>query len=301
MFRFHLTYALFTAWAFLLHAATATAEPVLVSGNPKAPPIVWEKTGQLTGIGPQLVASFFEKEGIKYSIQPEGSWEEVQSKAKSGDIDMIVAAYDNRERRKYLDYSIPYIKSPVVIVVKKGDGFPLDSWDTLAGKKGVANTGESFGERFDTFIKEKLDVAFVRYERAFAMLADDRADYMIIDLYPSIIYAKMLNAEDKVEYLDKPVTRQNFHITIAKSSPYTNLVPKINAHIKLMQEKGEIDRMLQEQYQAWHKTFRERKEFFQRSNIQSLQTQAEIDATAHDRGLDNLMRFVEDSSPYMFN
>jgi polar amino acid transport system substrate-binding protein len=299
MNRFQLASTLFTIWTLLLSTVSGAAEPLVVSGSPKAPPIVWEKSGTLTGIGPQLVASFLDQAGIKYTIRPEGSWAEVQAKAKSGAIDMIVSAYDNQERREYLDYSIPYIKSPVVIVVKKGDGFPLNSWNDLNEKKGVANTGESFGEKFDTFIREKLNVAFVPYESAFAMLADDRADYLIIDLYPSVIYAKMLNAEDKIEYLDNPATLQNFHVTIAKSSPYKSLVPKINAYIKQMQDRGEIKKMMQEQYQAWHKTFQERKRFFERSNIQSMQTQVEFDAGAYDRGLNNLMRFVETNKPYL--
>ena len=301
MKHFQLSSILFIAFTLLLSTTPCQAEPLVISGNPQAPPIVWEKAGTLTGIGPQLISSFLDQEKIKYTLQPEGSWTEVQDKAKSGNIDMIVAAYDNQERREYLEYSIPYIKSPVVIVVKKGDVFPLDSWNDLAGKKGVANTGESFGEKFDTYIKEKLNVTYVPYERAFSMLADNSADYMVIDLYPAVIYAKMLSAEDKIEYLDNPATVQNFHITITKGSPYKNLIPIINAFIKQKQDKGEIKKMMQEQYQAWHKTFRKRQSFFERADLKSKETQVELNANAPDRGLDNLMRFVETSRPYMFN
>jgi len=292
---------LFAVWTLLLGTIAGAAEHLVVSGNPEAPPIVWEKSGQLTGIGPQLVASFLDQEGVAYTLRPEGTWDEVQDKARAGSIDLIVSAYDNRERREYLDYSIPYLKSPVVIVVKKGNGFPLHSWSDLAGKKGVANTGESFGSEFDAYIKEKLDVAYVPYERAFAMLAEESADYLVIDLYPAVIYAKLLRAEESIEYLDNPVSLQHFHVTIAKNSPYQRLLPNINAYIQQMQDKGEINRMLQEQYQAWHQTFRERERLFERAGQKAEEAQAEFDATARDRGLDNLMRFVEMERPYMFN
>jgi len=298
---FRLASTLVMTCTLLLTSAASYAAPLVVSGNPQAPPIVWEKSGELTGIGPQLVGSFLDQEKIEYTIQQKGSWAEVQSKAKSGTVDIIVAAYDNEERREYLEYSIPYIKSPVVIVVKKGAVFPLNSWNDLAGKKGLANTGESFGEKFDTFIKEKLDVTTMSYERAFSMLWNDRADYLVIDLYPAVIYAKMLGAENKIEYLDNPVTIQNFHITIAKSSPYKSLIPKINAYIKQMQDKGEIKKMMKEQYQAWHKTFLERRRFFQKADMKAMDSQTKFNASDRDQGLDNLMRFVETSRPYMFN
>lgn len=301
MNSFQLVTAFITLWTLQFSSFACATEPLIVSGNPQAPPVVWEKSGQLTGIGPQLVVSFLDQEEIKHTVRPEGSWDEVQDKARSGSIDLIVSAYDNPERREYLDYSIPYLDSPVVIVVKKGDIFPMDSWDDLVGKKGVANVGESFGEKFDTFIKEKLNVAYVPYERAFAMLGDDRADYLIIDLYPSVIYAKMLKAEDKIEYMDQPVTVQNFHVTISKSSAHKSLMPKINDYIKQMLEKGEIKRMLQAQYQAWHKTFLKRQRFFERADYKSQEAQAEFNATARDRGLDNLMRFVETNKPYISN
>ena len=123
---------------------------------------------------------------VPFSITVEGTWQQVQDKAKSGAVDMIVSAYDNNERRAYMDYSVPYLESPVVIVVKKGTKFVLSSWKVLINKKGVANTGESFGEEFDAFIKSDLNVTYVPYERAFQMLAQDTADYLIIDLYPAI-------------------------------------------------------------------------------------------------------------------
>jgi len=58
---------------------------------------------------------------------------------------------------------------------------------------------------------------------------------------------------------------------------------------------------LQEQYQAWHKTFSEQQRFFEQANLKFKETQVELDANAPDQGLDNLMRFVETSRPYMFN
>lgn len=281
-----------------LSPANAT-DPLVVSGNPEAPPIVWEKSGQLTGIGPELVATILTKEGINYTLRPAGSWSEVQEKARSGNIDIIVSAYDNTERREFLEFSIPYLKSPVVILVMKGNEFPFTSWNDLKGKKGVANTGESFGEKFDDFIKKELKVNYTQYEKAFKLLTDNAADYMIIDLYPAVIYSKMLLAEDKISYLENPATIQHFHVTISKKSPHLGLMAKINEFIQQMQEKGLIKQMALDQYTNWNKTFQARQRLFERANVKAREAQVEYNAGSRDRGLDRLAEYIQQDLRYL--
>jgi polar amino acid transport system substrate-binding protein len=299
MFRYFTIPAFLFLLPCLMFSPAHAGGLLKVSGHPEAPPVMWERSGKLKGIGPELVRSILDAEGVKYTISPAGSLEEVQNKARTGEVDLIVAAYDNRERRTYMEYSIPYLKSPVVILVRKGNSFSFTSWNDLVGKRGVANTGESFGEKFDTFIREKLDVRFTPYESAFRMLAEDEADYLIIDLYPAVIYSKMLRAEDKVEYLDNPATVQYFHVTISKKSPYLDLLAKINDHLARMKEQGQIKKMTLEQYMAWNKTFKGRQRLFERADMQARKAQVEYDAGARDRGLDNLARFIERDIPYM--
>ena len=287
-------------FALLLTALQAqAADPVRVSGTPDGPPICWEKSKKLTGAAPALAAQILTELKVPFTIEPVGSWQQVQDKAKSGDIDLIVSAYKNSERAVTMDFSIPYMVSPVVIVVKKGDKFPLSSWNNLKGKKGVANTGESFGEEFDAFIKKELDFTYTPYERAFRLLSEDLADYLIIDLYPAVIYAKLLHAEGKIEILDTPVTRQHFHFAISKKSPLVQHLPAINKKIAELQKQGVIKKMIMDQYKTWTETFNERQRFYARQNTNAAQQQATYDAGARDRGLENLARFAEDNIHYL--
>ena len=283
----------------LAAAPTQAAAPMIISGNPDGPPVSWDKRDKLMGVGPEVAAKILSELKVPFTITTKGSWQQVQEKARSGAVDMIVSAYDNKERRAYMDYSIPYLDSPVVIVVKKGDQFPFSSWQSLIGKKGVAHTGESFGEEFDTFIKTKLDVSYLPYERAFQMLAEDTADYLIIDLYPAIIYSKLLNAEDKVVFMDKPVSIQHFHITISKKSPYIKLLPEINTKITQLKKQKYIKKLAVEQYKQWNKTFEERRRFYAKQKARAGKAQTNYNAGARDRGLENLGRFIERDIPYM--
>lgn len=299
MQRFFSILTLIASLSAISFSPALATDPLVVSGNPEAPPVVWEKSGQLTGIGPELVSTILTKEGINFTLQPEGSWTEVQQKAKSGDIDIIVSAYDNTERREFLDFSIPYLKSPVVVLVMQGNEFPFTSWNDLKGKKGVANTGESFGAKFDDFIRKELNVTYTPYEKAFKMLTENTVDYLIIDLYPAVIYSKMLQAEDKISYLENPATIQHFHVTLSKKSPHLGLMPKINATITQMKEKGLIKMMALDQYKNWHKTFQARQRLFDKSQVKAKEAQVEYDAGARDRGLDRLAEYIQKDLRYL--
>jgi polar amino acid transport system substrate-binding protein len=275
------------------------AAPMIISGNSDSPPVSWDKSGKFMGVGPELAAKILSELNIPFSMQVAGNWQQVQDKTRDGAVDMIVAAYKNKERQAYMDYSISFLESPVVIVVKKGGAFPFFSWKSLVGKKGVAHSGESFGEKFDAFIKSELNVDYLPYERAFQMLAEDTADYLIIDLYPAIIYSKLLRAEDKVEFLDTPVSVQHFHMTVSKKSPYIKLLPEINNKIAQLQKEKYIKKLLIEQYSKWNQSFQERQRFYARQKARANQEQTNYNAGDRDRGLDNLARFIEHDMPYM--
>ena len=89
-----------------------------------------------------------------------GSWEDAQAAARDGKADMIFGIYYNDERATYLDYVQPaFMFDPVAVFVAKGKEFPFAGQDDLIGKRGVTNQGESYGNEFDTFMKDKLDVA----------------------------------------------------------------------------------------------------------------------------------------------
>jgi len=70
-------------------------ETYIVSGNPKAPPVVWEQYKKLTGVGPDIAQAILTELKLAYDIRVEGNWQQVQDKCKSGEVDMIVSAYKN--------------------------------------------------------------------------------------------------------------------------------------------------------------------------------------------------------------
>lgn len=233
-----------------------------VSGNPKAPPVVWEQYNKLTGVGPDLATSILTDLGLDFDIKVEGNWQQVQDKCKNNKVDMIVSAYKNDRRAGYMDFSIPYLPQPTVIVVEQGKEFPFGRWESLIGKKGVSNIGESYGQEFDTFIKEKLDVRFVAFERAVQLLNLGEADYLIADLYTALIYTRLLQGEDAITILDPPVTTQAFHMTVAKTSPLAAHLPAINKKLHTFVADGTVEKLFYKHFESWKTLISKRSAFY---------------------------------------
>ncbi len=242
------------------------ADTFIISGNPKAPPIMWEEYNKLTGVGPDIARSILTELKLDYDIRIEGDWQQVQDKCKSGEVDMIVAAYKNDERAAYMEYSLPYLPQPTVVIVAKGKEFPFGRWESLIGKKGVSNIGESYGQVFDTFIKEKLNVQFIAFERALQLLNRGEADYLIVDLYTALIYARLLQGEDAITILDPPLTTQSFHITIGKNSPMAVQMPVINKKLYRLVKDGTVEKLFYEHFESWKKLIAKRSRYFHRDS-----------------------------------
>lgn len=222
-------------------------EVVRISGHPSYPPITWEENGTIVGVGAELARTIFTELKLPFEIKADGRWIRVQKDAEAGDLDVIMTIYQNQERKRYLDYTIPILKDPNVVFVWKGKAFPFRSWKDLIGRQGVANTGESFEEKFDLFIKEQLTVEWVpNAVQNFRKLESGRADYYISGLYAGLTLAAVEGFEDRVEVLPKPIVTADFHMAFSKKSKYTYLLPRVNKIIARLKADGTIDRWVKE-------------------------------------------------------
>ncbi len=237
------------AGAAWMHSKPAKA--AIASGHPEWPPIMFQKGEVIDGAGPALVAKIFADLNIPISFPAEGAWDEVQAKAKTGEVDVLVAAYKTDERLTYMDYSESYTIDPIVLFVAKGKTFPYAKWDDLKTKKGVAMIGDSYGQEFDTYITSTpLQMARASTtQEALDMVASGKADYFIYSLYAGHVMLKDTNQLDKFEPLPTQVAEEDFYITISKKSPLIKYMPQINAEIQKYKADGTIDQLIA-QYKA---------------------------------------------------
>jgi len=212
----------------------------IVSGHPDWKPIMWRDGNNISGIGPEVARMVFRDIGVEVDSRYVGSWDVVQEKAKTGEIDAIVALYKTKAREEYLYYSVPYTVDPIVLFFNSGEGFVYNQKENLIGKKGIATIGDSYGQELDDFIIQ-ANLSIIRSytpEEAFLLLKEEKADYFIYSLYAG----RKVIAESKLAGFEESnvVSNQLFYIGVSKKSSYAKYMNEINSSLKKLIAENKI-------------------------------------------------------------
>jgi polar amino acid transport system substrate-binding protein len=219
----------------------AGAIGIMASGHPEWPPIMFQRGAVIDGAGPALVKKIFDALGISVVFPYEGTWDQVQAKARSGEVDVLVAAYKTTEREGYMVYSDPYTTDPVAIYVGKGKAFPYSGFDDLVGRKGIAMLGDSYGQAFDDFAAAHLDLRRVAtVDEAFDLVNAGSGDYLLYSLYAGNDYLKKAGTASQFESLPTFVAEENFYITISRKSRFATYLPQVNQEIAKNKANGTV-------------------------------------------------------------
>ncbi|HEY6832874.1 MAG TPA: transporter substrate-binding domain-containing protein [Pseudolabrys sp.] len=222
---------------------------LVITGHPSYPPVAWAAQGKIVGAAPALVRGIAAMLGVKDVVSKDyGSWEGAQAAARSGEADVIFGIYKTDERARTLDFiAPPFMADPVAIVVRKGAGFAYAEWSDLKGRKGVTNSGESYGDKFDAFMAKELTVARASgVDKTFAALLAGEADYMIIGLYPGHDEARRLGIADKVAFLPKELVSSGMYVAFSKKSKCgATLQAGFAADLKIAVDSGTVRHLLE--------------------------------------------------------
>ncbi len=228
-------------------AVAGGCEKLLITGHPSYAPVAWEKGGVIVGASAKMIELIAQELGVTVESRSMGSWTDAQDAIRKGTADVIFGIYYNDVRAQYMNYIEPaYMLDPVVLMVPKGRTFTFNKWSDLIGKKGVTNKGESYGPDFDAYMADKLDV--VRgggMERCFQILLKDKADYMIVGLYPGVSEAKKLKVWDKIEVLPRQLNAFKMYVAFSKKSPcYAKYHRIFREKIQKMVKDGTVQTLL---------------------------------------------------------
>jgi polar amino acid transport system substrate-binding protein len=234
-----------------VHAAEC--EKITLTGHPEYPAIAWRDGDKIIGAAPMLVEAIGKELGVPVESKYTGTWADAQDAAREGKVDMIVGVYYNDERAQYLDYVQPaFVFDPVVVFVAKDKAFTYTGQDDLIGKKGATNKGESYGNEFDAFIKDKLTVERTDgIDDAFKALLDGKVDYVLAGYYPGLSEATRLEIEDKVQALEPSLLSPEMFVAFSKKSPCASLMPKFSEVLTVKTTDGSFHKMLQDAAAAW--------------------------------------------------
>jgi polar amino acid transport system substrate-binding protein len=237
---------------------SAECEKIVATGNAEYPPILWRdkaNPGKLIGVSVELLERAFGELGITVEAKDVGSWARAQQDARKGKTDILAGAFITEERKTYMDYIIPpFMTVPSVIWVMKGQTFPFENWDSLIGLKGGTLINNSFGEKFDTFAKEKLTIEGVpRIEQAFKKMEAGRNRYVVYELYQGLAIAEITGFKDKIEYLPNPVSEEGLYFTFSKKSPCNQdkLKEHLTQKVKAYLEQKTTSTLLEKYLKIW--------------------------------------------------
>lgn len=119
------------------------------------------------------------------------SWSEVMERAKSGQIDVLPAATPTPERRKFLNFTRPYVSIPMVLINAEKTPF-INGLDDLQGKRVAVVKGYASEEYLKTNHPTINVVSVSNLKRALNAVLAGKAD-AVLDNMASITYTIRLN------------------------------------------------------------------------------------------------------------
>ena len=166
---------------------------------------------------------------------------------EAGQLDMGLALYKTREREKKYLYSKPYFRNEARVFVKKGREFKFERLEDLVGWNGVAPAGGSFGQRFDSFAKLRLNIYRVHKEpfkdTYHRLILQERKDFFLADYWDGLSSIRKSGLENQIVALDHPVDINEVHFAMGKHSRCIHLLEKIDLVLDHLVQNGAIRQM----------------------------------------------------------
>ena len=240
------------------HATESNQCKVLsASGNAEYPPYLWrspDNPKQLVGAIAFMIDDIAEEIGIPIELTYSGPWGRVQKEVAAGRVDMIAGAFFTEARTGYMDYIYPEFQGTETAVwYNLSNPFDYSLWSDLKPLRGVTVINNSFGQEFDQYAVQELDIKQVSsLEQGLKMLSAGRVDYLIYEKDPAMAYARQLSISG-IQPHTKAVTQQNLYLTVSQASKCNTpeLKKKLEEAVTLLDTQSRMQGYLEKAHQLW--------------------------------------------------
>ena len=203
-----------------------------------------DENGDITGFDVYLAKELTKRLNKDVVFQPI-YWTMKESELKSGNIDLIWNGYTiTDERKKNVDFSVPYLKNKQVIVTLSNSD--IKSKSDLSGKKVGAQSESSAvtamekdEELYNSFNGGNA-ITFEDNNQALMDLEAGRIDAVVADEI-LVRYYISLKGEDKFNILDDNFGEEEYGVGIRKGD--TKMVNAFNEAYKEMQDDGTLKKI----------------------------------------------------------
>ena len=201
------------------------------------PPYEFLRGQELVGIDVEICRAVAEHLGRPFKSETV-DFDSVIPAVISGKADLAAAGITvTEDRKKNVDFSVPYVKTGIVVIYKKDD--PFTSVDQLKGRK----IGVQAGTTSETFCLETLKQEPERTRspaEAVAGLKAGRCEFVIADIDP----AKNCVKGESALALSDFISSEEYAVAIRKGQP--ELLAAINETIAELKANGKIEKWIEE-------------------------------------------------------
>ncbi|BFM50998.1 transporter substrate-binding domain-containing protein [Marinomonas sp. THO17] len=242
-----------------LYAESVTNCSVLTAtGNSEYPPFLWRdaaEPNQLQGSNRLIIDELSRRIKMPILLQHVGPWSRAQSEVKTGRVDIMAGVFYTRHRADYMDYFTPVLlHTKSVVWQRKSAAFAYHGKEDLIGHWGVTVINNSFGEEFDRFATEQLNILTVAsLSQALKMLASNKVDYALYEMRPAQAYASLLRVDDQLAAVEPHISSEGLYLTLSKASPCNTSFIRHQIAIALqdMSQGGFMEQALQQGMEDW--------------------------------------------------
>lgn len=245
--------------------AAEECRKLTATGNSEYPPYLWRAsngTKALLGANRLIMDELTRRTGIDIDLQDVGSWARAQDMLKTGRIDLMAGAFYTVPRIQYMDYVYPaFLNTTSVVWRKKGSEMRYGQKSDLVDHNGVTVINNSFGQEFDEYAKEKLNIVYVAsLKQAFMMINRGRAEYVLYEKNPGLAYAELLGYSGELEVLEPAISSEGLYLTISHRSDCNTgrLRGLLAKTIQDMKADGFMGKALEQGLSDW-RTFSQKK------------------------------------------
>lgn len=219
------------AAAVLCGCSDSGADKVKMITEATFPPYEFLRGHEIVGIDVEICRAIAQKLGREFSCETV-DFDSVIPAVISGKADLAAAGITiTEDRKKNVDFSVPYVKTGIVVIYKKSVGFT--SAEQLKGKK----IGVQGGTTSETYVLNELKQEPERSRspaESVAALKSGRVEFVIADIDPA---KNCVKGEPDLAISDF-ITSEEYAIAIKKGQP--ELLKAINETIAEIKADGRL-------------------------------------------------------------
>ena len=219
------------AAAVLCGCSDSGADKVKMITEATFPPYEFLRGHEIVGIDVEICRAIAQKLGREFSCETV-DFDSVIPAVISGKADLAAAGITiTEDRKKNVDFSVPYVKTGIVVIYKKSVGFA--GAEQLKGKK----IGVQGGTTSETYVLNELKQEPERSRspaESVAALKSGRVEFVIADIDPA---KNCVKGEPDLAISDF-ITSEEYAIAIKKGQP--ELLKAINETIAEIKADGRL-------------------------------------------------------------